>query len=79
MPKYNIIKLANVNTEFDRNTGVEKNIIVADEYVCENCRHLVGKSDKFCWQCGEELSESNIVEHYRKGKKISNSEYSRLK
>jgi predicted amidophosphoribosyltransferase len=79
MVSYNIIKLENVNTEFDRNTGEEKNIFVEDEYVCENCRHLVSPLDKFCWQCGCELNKSSVIEHYRKGKPISDSDYMRLK
>ena len=48
---------------------------VITEYVCENCRHLVGKDDKFCWRCGVKLESSNLVEHYHRGEKLTNKEF----
>jgi len=70
-----IIKLENIIDEgFDRQTG--KTVSKATtEYVCENCRHLIEVSDKFCWQCGERLEQSNFVEYYSKGGKITKEEY----
>lgn len=69
------IKLENIVADgYDRNTGklTEK---VTDEYVCEACRHLVNTSDAFCWQCGSELSLSNLVEHHSNGKKLTDKQF----
>lgn len=50
-----------------------------EEYVCGGCRELVGKDDKVCWQCGEKLEPSEMVEHYHKGEKLSNSKFKERK
>ena len=75
----NKIKLESVvPIGFDRQTG--KPILkVAEEYVCEICRHLVEIKDKFCWHCGAMLEQSDLVEHYQGGEKLSNEEYRRRK
>ena len=70
-----IIKLENIETDgFDRNTGKPMEKII-EEYVCEACRHLVNKDDKFCRQCGAKLEPSSRVEHYFEGKKLTNKEF----
>lgn len=67
----NKIKLENILLAgFDSDTG-DAFINITEEYVCENCRHLVDKNDKFCWQCGEELKQSKLIEHYYEGKKLT--------
>ena len=73
-----IIKLENiVPVRYNRQTG-EPSSEVTEEYVCEACRHLVKTIDKFCWQCGGELEQSTLIEHYSKGKKLTEEEYRRL-
>jgi len=69
------IKLENIVDEgFDRQTGKPVSKVTA-EYICENCRHLVEASDKFCWQCGEKLEVSDIVEHHSQGKQLTEEEF----
>jgi len=71
------IKLENiVSYGFNRQTGklIEEETL---EFVCKACRHLVSQDDKFCWQCGEKLEASDLVEHYYKGGKITDEEYQR--
>lgn len=70
MPK--IIKLENIQ----KKAGIEQ---VVEEYVCENCRHLIDPSDKTCWQCGEKLEQSELVEHYYKGEKLNEGQFKSLK
>ena len=48
---------------------------VTEEYVCENCRHLVGRGDRFCWQCGEQLQPSALVEHYHRGERLTSEKF----
>ena len=73
------IKLENiVNKGFDRVTG-KPMLEITTEYVCEGCRHIVNIDDKFCWQCGEMLEQSDLVEHYRKGDKLTEKEFQRRK
>lgn len=60
-----IIKLENINLT---PTGEQ----VTEEYVCENCRHLIASTDTICWQCREKLEQSKQVEHYHKGEKLTN-------
>jgi len=48
---------------FDRKTGIPVKE-TKEEYVCENCRHLVEKLDDCCWQCGNPLEVSNLIETY---------------
>jgi len=70
-----IIKLENItDMSFSPVTGkqVEK---VTEEYVCENCRHLVGRDDRFCWQCGERLEPSARVEHYHAGERLTDKKF----
>ena len=78
-----IIKLENIvkvdGSNFDRQTGKPITEKVTEEYVCEGCRHLVGATDKFCWQCGEPLEESSKVEHYHKGEKLSGTKFKERK
>lgn len=72
-----IIKLENIEERgYDRIIGkpVEEFTI---KYVCEACRHLVSVEDKFCWQCGEPLGLSDLVEHYYKGERLIDKEYKR--
>ena len=74
----NKIKLENiVPAGFDRQTG-KPTLRITNEYVCEACRHLVELADKFCWQCGEELKQSELVEHYQQGRKLTDKEYGKL-
>ena len=63
-----IIKLENIQPK----DGMEQ---PTEEYVCESCRHLVEPTDKVCLQCGEKLEQSNLVEHYYKGEKLTDEEY----
>ncbi len=75
----NRIKLENiVGRGYNRITGefMEK---IIEEFVCENCRHLVNIEDKFCWQCGGRLEQSNLIEHYHKGERLTDEEYQRRK
>lgn len=75
----NIIKLENIkDAGFSSATGGQAKQ-VTEEYVCGSCRHLVGKDDKFCWQCGGKLESSSIVEHYHRGKGITNGEFKEKK
>lgn len=77
MPK--IIKLENiVSTGYDRPSGEAKTKETV-EYVCEVCRHLVEATDKFCWHCGSSLEASRVVEHWHKGEKLTEKEFSNRK
>ena len=74
-----IIKLENlVSANYDRETGKEL-LRETVEYVCKSCRHLVSPSDKVCWQCGRKLTPSSLVEHYYKGKQLTEDEFSKRK
>jgi len=64
-----IIKLENIRLNGE----------LVTEYVCEGCRELVGKDDKVCWQCGENLGQSELVEHYHRGERLTDEEYQRRK
>ncbi len=69
------IKLENIVDEgFDPETGKAVSKVTV-EYVCEGCRHLVKENDKFCWQCGKKLKQSELVEHYDKGEKLTDEEF----
>lgn len=73
------IKLENISRRtFDKVTGkpLEQ---VTQEYVCENCRHLVEPSDAFCWQCGNALEPSGLVEHYSDGEKLTDAQFKERK
>ncbi|MBA7617111.1 hypothetical protein ES703_24422 [subsurface metagenome] len=67
-----VIKLENIQPK----DGVEQ---LVDEYACENCRHLINPNDKTCWQCGEKLEQSELVEHYHKGEKLNEGQFKSLK
>ncbi len=58
--------------------SVEEEVII-DEFICENCRHLVGENEKFCWSCGNPLETSLVVEHWHKGKKLPDEEFEKRK
>jgi len=49
--------------------------IVTEEYVCSGCRHLVGIDDDFCWFCGSKLEQTGRVEHYHRGKQLTDGEF----
>ncbi len=63
-----VIKLENIKLT---STGEQ----FVEEYVCGNCRHLINPSDKTCWQCGEQLKQSTVVEHYHKGERLKGDEF----
>lgn len=68
-------KLQNfANNGYDRQTGLP-DIQETEEFICGNCRHLVDKNDKFCWQCGESLDKEEETEHYAMGKKLTNEQF----
>jgi len=70
-----IIKLENIkDTSFSPVTGKYTNE-VTEEYVCEACRHLVGREDNFCWQCGGKLEPSARVEHYHAGERLTSEKF----
>ena len=70
-----IIKLENIkDASFSPVTGKYTNE-VAEDYVCEACRHLVGRDDNFCWQCGERLEPSALVEHYHAGERLTGEKF----
>ena len=74
-----IIKLENiVGTGYNRMTG-KPSSKVTEEFVCENCRNLVKQEDTFCWHCGSPLEASAVVEHWHRGKKLTNKEFSKRK
>lgn len=60
-----IIKLENIQP-----TGE-----LVEEYVCENCRHLIEPTDAVCWQCGEKLKPSSGVEHYFRGERLTEAQF----
>ena len=69
------IKMENiVPAGFDTETGDEF-VNLTDEYVCSNCRHLVGKNDKYCSQCGELLKDTGAVEHWEKGEELTGKKF----
>ena len=69
------IKLENiVEAGFDTETG-DRFLNITEEYVCDGCRHLVEKDDKYCFHCGVLLSDSGKVEHYYKGNPLSDTEF----
>jgi len=73
------IKLENiVGTGYNRMTGKPAEH-TTEEFVCEACRHLVNEGDKFCWNCGSPLEASSVVEHWYRGKKLTNTEFSKGK
>ena len=75
----NIIKLENIkDAGFSPVTGKYANE-VTEEYVCENCRHLVGRDDGFCWQCGGKLEPSALVEHYHRGERLTSEKFEEKK
>lgn len=69
------IKLENIKEKgFDRTSGKPKTDVTI-EYVCSACCHLVESGDAFCWQCGEKLVPSTLVEHYHKGERLTDKEF----
>ena len=68
------IKLGNIHYLFDRMTGKPKTELTT-EYACQNCRHLIEAEDIYCWQCGEKLEVSDIVEHHSQGKQLTEEEF----
>jgi hypothetical protein len=69
------IKLENiVPAGFDVDTGDEF-LNITEEFVCGNCRHLVGQADKYCGQCGELLKDMGKIEHWDKGKRLTDKEF----
>ena len=69
------IKLENiVQAGFSPTDGKSK-LVLTNELVCSNCRHLVASDSAFCWQCGEQLTPSSIIEHYEKGVKLDQAAY----
>lgn len=69
------IKLENiVEAGFDAEDGSAfLNIIT--EFVCSNCRHLVGQSSKYCTFCGESLNDTGKIEHYYKGEQLTDAQF----
>ena len=69
-----IIRLENLRSIHNRDTG---NLILekVTEFVCGACRHLVNQTDKFCWQCGEMLEQTNKVEHYYRGEQFADKNF----
>lgn len=68
------IKLENiVQAGFDRENGDEF-LNITEEYVCNNCRHIVEREDNYCWKCGKTLDEES-VEHYQAGEKLSDDDF----
>jgi len=71
----NIIKLENIkDAGFSPATGKQAKEIT-EEYVCEACRHLVDREAQFCWQCGEKLQLSALVEHYHQGERLTSEKF----
>ena len=69
------IKLENIkDASFSPVTG-KYTSEVTEEYVCEACRHLVGRDDGFCWQCSEKLEPSALVEHYHRGERLTSEKF----
>lgn len=70
-----VIKLENlVDVGYDQKSG-RCSLVETVDYVCGACRHLVNITDKFCWQCGVKLEQSDLVEHYSQGKQLTNMEF----
>jgi len=58
------IKLENLGgLGYNTETG-EPRLSLSVEYTCGNCRFLAKDTDKFCHNCGEELEDKGLVEHY---------------
>lgn len=71
----NKIKLENVHgLKFNPQTG-QPELPFTEEYVCENCRHIVGREDKFCWACGESLQDSSLIEHHAFGGQVEHKDF----
>ena len=70
-----MIKLENITERgYDRATG-KPVMEVTRQQICEACHHLVNEEDKFCWQCGGNLEQSDLVEHYHKGERLTNGQF----
>ena len=69
-----IVKLENINAI--KGTRQEQYV---EEYVCSNCRHLINPDDKTCWQCGERLEQSSLIEHYHRGERLAEGEFQKRK
>lgn len=51
-----------------------------EEYICGGCRHLVGKDDKFCLNCGEPLQKPFVAEcHDTNGAELSEAQFKKKK
>ncbi len=74
-----MIKLENIRKKtYNRQTG-ELETEESVEFVCPNCRHLIGEGDIFCWFCGERQEQNIEVEHYVLGKRLTNDEFKEAK
>jgi len=71
----NKIKLENiVDAGFDSGNG-DAFLNIIEKYVCGKCRHIVEKTDKYCWKCGELLVDSGKLEHYYKGEQLTDTQF----
>ena len=74
-----MIRLENIKDKgFNKETGVPQ-IEFPMEFVCDYCRHLVSQDDTYCAQCGDELISETSIEHYFRGKYLSDEEYNEAK
>jgi predicted amidophosphoribosyltransferase len=73
-PMAKIIKLENIQ----KGEATDLKEKVTEEYVCSACRHLVKSTDTVCWQCGANLEQSSTVEHYHRGKELTDDRFSKL-
>lgn len=73
------IKLENIHEgEYNRQTGAMTPIVTI-EYTCSTCRRIVNASDKFCFFCGESLTDSTSIEHYHGNKRLDERQFATAK
>jgi len=73
------IRIETINFRgFDRQTG-ETVVVPTVEFVCEDCRHIVNLSDKFCQGCGGSLQPPNATEYYYGTSKINKADFENIK
>jgi len=61
---------------FDMQTGKKIQKAVTD-YASSCCRELVEPNAKFCWRCGEKLSEGEELEYYLQGRQVTEEKFNK--